>query len=206
MAASTPNSTWALIGQFKGTSSTTSISGSYAETEGGLEDQNVLTGNYSISTNGRSLFDSPQLGRAIFYLTGPNSGFVLSGDALGAMEAQTLPTGELGGRYLVSGTQIPVPNTGAFTGYVNINQDGTGTWSSIVDVSAPIYGATDLANGGEISVIDANTGLISMTVTNPSTYYHLMYAVTANKLLDLDVDTSANNQGVLWQAPGFWEK
>lgn len=208
-SASTPGTTWALIGQFKGNSATSSLTGSFAETEDGLEDQNVLTGTYSISTNGRSLFDSPQLGRAIFYLTGPNSGFVLSGDALGEMEAQTLPVGglsdsDLAGRYLVSGTQIPVSNSGAFTGYVNL--DGTGDWTSTVDLSSPIYGATDLYNAGEISVIDGNTGLISMTVTVPSPYYHLMYAVTPGKLLDIDVDQAYANQGVLWQAPGFWEK
>lgn len=210
LAGSQPTYTWTLIGRLAADGSS-SLSGIYTDSEsGGATSDLPFTATYSISTNGRSLFDSPLgLGRVMFYLVDKNTAFVLTGNALGAIEPQSLPVGglktsDLAGRYLVAGTQVPVTNTGAFTGYVSL--DGAGNWTSTVDVSAPVYGATDLYNAGQLDVIDGTTGRITMTVTVPSFYNHEMYAATLDKLIDIDIDPSYNNQGVLWQAIGFWEK
>jgi hypothetical protein len=170
-----------------------------------------FTGTYSISINGRSLFDSSEIGgRAIFYLAGQNTAFLLwPGAGLGMIEPQTLPVGglktsDLAGRYLVAGTQIPVSSGSAFSGYVDI--DGAGNWTSTVDISSVAYPGVDLYNEGLVSVASATTGRVTMTVTVPAPYNQVIYAATPDRLLVLDVDPSTSNQGALWQATGFWEK
>ena len=206
-----PGTTKAIIGQFVANGAS-SLSGEMAISDGGTPTpQADFTATYSISINGRSLFDSSEIGgRAIFYLTGQNTAFLLwPGAGLGMIEPQTLPVGglktsDLAGRYLVAGTQVPVRSGSVFSGYVDI--DGANNWTSTVDVSSPLYPAVDLYNEGLVSVASATTGRVTMTVTVPATYNQVIYAAAPDKLLVLDVDPSTSNQGALWQATGFWEK
>jgi hypothetical protein len=206
-----PGTTKAIIGQFVANGSS-SLSGEMAISDAGTPTpQADFTGTYSISINGRSLFDSSEIGgRAIFYLTGQNTAFLLwPGAGLGMIEPQTLPVGglktsDLAGRYLVAGTEMPVSSGSAFGGYVDI--DGTGNWTSTVDISSSTYPGVDLYNAGLVSVASATTGRVTMTVTVPATYNQVIYAAAPDKLLVLDVDPSTSNQGALWQATGFWEK
>jgi hypothetical protein len=209
--SNSPGTTKAIIGQFVANGSN-SLSGEMAISDGGTPTpQADFTATYSISINGRSLFDSADIGgRAIFYLTGQNTAFLLwPGAGLGTIEPQTLPVGglktsDLAGRYLVAGTQVPVSSGSAFSGYVDI--DGTGSWTSTVDVSSQLFPAVDLFNAGLVSVASATTGRVTMTVTVPSTFNQVIYAATPDKLLLVDIDPSTSNTGALFQATGFWEK
>jgi len=206
-----PGTTKAIIGQFAANGSS-SMNGEMAISDGGTPTPKALfTATYSISINGRSLFDSADIGgRAIFYLTGQNTAFLLwPGAGLGMIEPQTLPVGglktsDLAGRYLVAGTQVPVSSGSAFSGYVDI--DGAGNWTSTVDISSQFNSVVDLTNAGLVSVSSATTGRVTMTVTVPSTFNQVIYAATPDKLLVVDVDPSTSNTGALFQATGFWEK
>ena len=208
--SASPGTTKAIIGQFVANGSS-SLSGEMAISDGGTPTpQANFTATYSIATNGRALFNSTTVGQVIFYLADQNTAFLLwPGGGVGMFEPQTLPVGglktsDLAGRYLVAGTQVPVSSGAAFSGPVDI--DGTGHWTSTVDVSSQLNPSVDLFNAGLVSVASATTGRVTMTVTVPATYNQVIYAATPDKLLLLDVDPSTSNQGALWQATGFWEK
>jgi uncharacterized protein YjdB len=203
--------TKALIGQFAG-NGTSSLAGEMAVSDGGTPtSKTAFTASYSITSNGRGTFTSTATGQVVFYLTGGNNGFLLwpTGGGVGMIEPQTLPSGglknsDLTGRYLLAGTQVPIPDTGVFTGSVSI--DGAGNWVSTADASSPIYPGTDIYNEGTVAVVSATTGRVTMTVTVPSTFNQVIYAATPDRLLVLDLDPSSYNQGAAWQASGFWEK
>jgi hypothetical protein len=52
---------------------------------------------------------------------------------------------------------------------------------------------------------DSSTGRYTNTMIG-APFHHVGYAVSANKLVGIDSDPVASNQGVLWQAVGLWER
>jgi hypothetical protein len=94
-------------------------------------------------------------------------------------------------------------NTGAFSATLNL--DGTGSWTGIADVSWASGSITDQPNVGQLVLTSGTTGRITNTMAGGAAH-HVMYAVTTDKLLILDIDDSSANQGVLWQTTVFWEK
>jgi hypothetical protein len=217
LSTTSTSTTKALIGQFSADGLST-LSGEMAVSDGGTPTPLVTFANasYSVASNGRGVFNSSATGQVIFYLATQNSGFLLwpTGGGVGMIEPQTLPAGNLKtsdmvGRYLVSGTQQPVPNGGAFSGYVTLDGDpdanAVGDWTSMVDVSA-LSPTTDLYNAGTVAVSSATRGRVTMTVTVPANYNQIIYAATPDRLLVLDVDPSYYNSGASYQATGFWEK
>jgi len=204
----TPGTTSALIGRITANGSS-SLIGEFALSDGGTPTPlQTFTATYSISTNGRALFDSPTLGRVVFYLVDQNRAVLIHGTAAGMLEPQVLPAGglqltDLPGHYFNRNAEMVLNNTGAFSATLNL--DGTGSWTGIADVSWASGSITDQPNVGQLVLTSGTTGRITNTMAGGAAH-HVMYAVTTDKLLILDIDDSSANQGVLWQTTVFWEK
>jgi hypothetical protein len=172
--------------------------------------QQALTASATVDAGGRAVLGTSVLGQIIVYLIDDSTGYLLHSQSqgFGMIEKQSFPAGgltlaSLEGHKTCGGTPLPFPYSSGFS--CTMTWDASGGWTSITDnTSLAFQNNIGMVNAGQI-VLDASTGRYTNTMIG-APFHHVGYAVSANKLILIDSDPVASNQGVLWQAVGLWER
>lgn len=171
--------------------------------------QQPLTASATVDPGGRAVLNTSILGQMVIYLVGDGTGYLLhkNSTGLGLIEKQSFPQdgltlSSLQGHKTCANTELPVPNTGAFS--CTMTWNNSGGWTSVTDATSLPWGNhPGTQEGGQI-VLDTATGRFVNTMTTGG--HHTGYAVSPGKLVLLCSEPPTSIEAVLWQSVGFWQR
>ena len=157
----------------------------------------------TVSTNGRGLLGSAVLGPHVFYLVGPNTGFIMKFENpgtsvnFGFFEAQSagpFSNASLNGEYFGGAIAPATGSVGYGHGFQTYN--GNGAWSGTGDTASPEGGLSpDTPVSGTYVITDAATGAFNWQLTVPGIYNKKFYVINQDKIVFVPTESS-NTQPV----------
>jgi hypothetical protein len=204
-----PSTTAVWAGRLMANSGSASMTGEFMRNWAGLVPPlQAFNATYSIASNGRGTITSSTFGLFVLYMVNQNKAFVLKHDfneaATGMLEAQIVPAGGFTNAALQGIFQFsnPTATTGGVPLFVgSVVLDGAGNWTAIGDRSWVGGDLGDFSAAGVYNFTSSTTGRGTISQTSPSAANHVFYAVSANRILAVDVDP-----GILEMAVGIWQK
>ncbi len=192
------NGSEVTIGRFDANVATASLSGIVDKNEAGtIIASAAFTGTYDIAANGRGTLSS-QVGASsrpyAFYMVDSNRAFLLESDApeaaVGFIEAQSgapFTTASLSGDYVV-GTASPAEcGCTSVSGVVSLN-GSDGSFLGARDKSRPEGLVPRDSWAGTFAVPSGSGGRGTLTSTLPSTENSVLYVISPNKVVLINVD------------------
>jgi hypothetical protein len=198
-----------VIGTFTGSSTNLSITGSLDGNDGGLIITSVtaLTGSFtSISTsNGRGTISftnsSPSIASAVFYLTAPETGFLLENTAIGTNEArvgsfepQLQPQGgagfsntSLGGNYVLNAGGSATADIPNLEGVITVDNLTT-SFSGMGSVANPVPNPAAIISGTYAGVAADGRGTTNIPNSPFGSPDGVFYLVSPTKFVLIGTD------------------
>jgi hypothetical protein len=192
------NGSEVTIGRFEASAPTASLSGIVDKNEAGtIVASAAFTGTYDIAANGRGTLNS-QLGASsrpyAFYMVDQNRAFLMESETLeagvGFVEAQSgtpFTTASLSGNYVV-GTASPAEcGCTSVSGVVSLN-GSDGTFLGARDKSRPEGLIPRDSWAGNFAIQAGSGGRGTLTSTLPSTENSVLYVISPEKVVLINVD------------------
>jgi hypothetical protein len=187
------------------------LSGEFdSSNNGSVLAKQALTATGTVDESGRAVLNTSVLGQMILYLVDNSRGYLLhtQSQGLGMWEKQSLPAegltlGNLQGHKTCANTQLPYPNSGAFS--CTMTWDPNGSWDSVTDSTSLRYqNHVGMIDNGQITLEPATGRFTNIMLSSP--FHHVGYVIAPGKLALICSDPVSNNEGVLWQSVGYWER
>lgn len=179
------------IGEWKANSSTARVTGTQDSICGGdVLQGNIVSASYSISPDGRGVFDNNSIfGANVFYMIAKNKAFLLqlggTQDMIGLAEPQTVTTFDntlFSGKYRMGPIAMSMPGADISQGFINAT--GNGLFDGTEDVLG--QNPVSLTFNGTYSV--DSTGRTLITFNAPETFNYVAYPVSDSRFVGVSIE------------------